>query len=354
MSDNSGLVQIADYGTSTTATSSTPGDVLGYLKDTKVQQGELGTAIKTAAQQYYSQTASGNTIYPQANKTVYRNTDGTGAETTSYSYTFFSGTDQIQSTTTTSPVISSSQNGPGTADTQTTFFDNYKRAIWTKDGDAFINYIAYDPATGAVSKTIVDVDTTRTSDFQNLPSGWGTPTGGGLHLVTSSVVDGLGRATQITDPNGNITYRVYLDTNYEVRVYPGWNSSTNAPTGPTRDFREDRVSSYYETLTMSATPALDVNNHPTGGEAVSGVQTLSRQYMSAGGQIVRKDDYLNLNGLTYSVAAYIGTQGTNYYTTNFGYDDRGRKDRVQTPNGTIYRTVYNGLGSRRIIPRPRT
>src|SRR6266853_1070387 len=66
--------------------------------------------------------------------------------------------------------------------------------------------------------------------------------------------------------------------------------------------------------------------------------------MSAGGQIVRKDDYFNLPGVTYSVSAYIGTQNTNYYTTNFGYDDRGRKDRVQTPNGTIYRTVYDGLG----------
>jgi YD repeat-containing protein len=51
-----------------------------------------------------------------------------------------------------------------------------------------------------------------------------------------------------------------------------------------------------------------------------------------------------LSGLSYSVAAYIGTQGTNYYTTNLGYDDRGRPDRTQTPNGTIYRKVYDGLG----------
>ena len=35
--------------TSTTATSSTPGDVIGYVKDRKIQQGELGTAIKTMA-----------------------------------------------------------------------------------------------------------------------------------------------------------------------------------------------------------------------------------------------------------------------------------------------------------------
>ncbi len=116
MSDNSGLIYIQDYGTSTTATSSTPGDVIGYLKDTKVQQGELGTAIKTSAQQYYSQTANSMTIYLVANTTKYRNTDGTGAETTGITYTFFSGTNQIQSVTTTLPVISSGQNGPGTAD----------------------------------------------------------------------------------------------------------------------------------------------------------------------------------------------------------------------------------------------
>jgi hypothetical protein len=82
-------------------------------------------------------------------------------------------------------------------------------------------------------------------------------------------VDGLARPTQITDPNGNITFNVFLDTNYEVRTYPGWNSTTHTTTGPTQDVREDRVSSYYETLTMSATPAVDGNGNPTGGEAVS-------------------------------------------------------------------------------------
>lgn len=344
MSDNSGLIYIQDFGTSTTATSSTPGDVIGYLKDTKVQQGELGAAILTSAEQYYSQTANGITIYLVANTTKYRNTDGTGPETTSVTYTFFSGTNQIQSMAVSLPVVSSSQNGPGTADVTTTFYDVYYRPIWTKDPDGFINYTAYDPLTGAVSKTITDVDTTRTGDFQNLPTGWSTPSGGGLHLIKSFVVDGLGRPTQITDPNGQITYAVYLDTNHELRIYTGWNTSTNAPTGPTQDVREDRVNSYYETLTMSATPALDGNNHPTGGEAISNLQTLSRQYMNAAGQIIRKDDYFNLSGLTYSVATYIGTQNTNYYTTNFGYDDQGRKDRTQTPNGTIYRTVYDGLG----------
>jgi RHS repeat-associated protein len=342
--NTSGLIQITDYATSTTATPTMPGNVAGYLQDTKVEQGQQGTAMLTGSRQYIAQTAGGITIYPVANSTVYRNTDGTGPETTSYTYTFFSGTDQIQSEAVSLPVISSAQNGPATADVHTTFYDVYARPIWTKDPDGFINYTAFDPATGAVSKTITDVDTTRTGDFQNLPSGWSTPSGAGLHLITSFVVDGLGRPTQITDPNGNISYNVFIDTNYEIRTYPGWNSSTHTPTGPTQDTRYDRPGSYWESLTMSATPAVDGNGHPTGGEAISNLQTLSRSYISAGGQVARGDAYLNLTGVTYSVSQYIGTLNTNYYTTLYGYDDRGRPNRTQTPNGTIYRTVYDGLG----------
>src|SRR5205085_2639139 len=150
--------------------------------------------------------------------------------------------------------------------------------IWTKDPDGFQTYIAYD-VTGAATKAITDVDTTQTGDFSNLPSGWSTPTGGGLHLLTSIEVDSLGRGTKVTDPNGNVTYTVYNDPNHEMRTYAGWNSSTNTPTGPTQMVREDRNYStgYTEALTMSATPAVS-GGRPTGTESVSSVQTLSRSY----------------------------------------------------------------------------
>jgi hypothetical protein len=64
-----------------------------------------------------------------------------------------------------------------------------------------LTYTAYDAATSAAVKTIIDVDTTQTSDFTGLPSGWSTPTGGGLHLITTVEVDDLGRTTKMTDPN---------------------------------------------------------------------------------------------------------------------------------------------------------
>src|SRR5207249_4697642 len=80
-----------------------------------------------------------------------------------------------------------------------------------------------------------------------------------------------------------------------------------------------------------------------GTEAVSGVQTLSRDYTNAAGQVVSSDRYFNLAALAYSTAAALGTEGVNYYRTRQGYDSRGRPDRVQTPTGTIGRTVYDGL-----------
>ncbi len=43
--------------------------------------------------------------------------------------------------------------------------------------------------------------------------------------------------------------------------------------------------------------------------------------------------YFNLSGVTYSTAQYIGTRNTNYYTTNHGYDDRGRLDPTKPSIG---------------------
>jgi RHS repeat-associated protein len=227
----------------------------GYYQDTKLQNGQTGTPILQRAVQYFTRTA-GATVHPVASTTVYRNTNGTGGESTSYAYTFVTGTPAIQSVTTTLPIIPTAENGPGTADTSTTYEDNYGRPAWTRDGDGFLGYTAYDQATGAVTKSITDVNTADTGDFTGLPSGWTTPTGGGLELITQNTVDALGRTTKGIDPNGNVTYTVYNDPNYEVSVYPGWNSSTGTPTGPTQVTRQDRPGSYTETLTMSAAPHL--------------------------------------------------------------------------------------------------
>jgi RHS repeat-associated protein len=341
---NLGQILITDYATAGSAGETTPGDASGYFKDWQLQLGQLGTPIQLGSSLYFAHSASGATVYPLAASTHYANTDGTGAETTSYNYTWFPNTTQVQSVTTIRPVATPDQNGPGTPDVITSFFDIFAELTWTKDGGGFIHYTAHDPTTGAVTRTITDVDTRRTGDFTNLPPGWVTPPGGGLHLVTQTDVDALGRPTKVTDANQNVTYTVYNDPKHEVRTYRGWNSSTNGPTGPTEVSRQDRAGSYTEMLTMSAAPALDGSKHPTGAEDYSSIQTLARSYTNSAGQVVNQDSYFNLSGLTWSSSTTLGTENVNFYRTRWAYDDRGRLSQVLDPTGTLTRADYDGLG----------
>jgi RHS repeat-associated protein len=342
LNDSSGFITLADYYTTT---SSMDGSVAGYQEDVQIEQGDQGTPIPQETWTYTQQTVGSVTVSPLASDTVYRNTGGTGGETTTYTYSWFTDTVQIESEETSLPVISTDDNGSGSADTSTTFFDTNGNPIWTKDGDGFLTYRAFDVATGAMTKQIVDVNTgsSYTGDFTDLPSGWSTPSGGGRHLISSDEVDGLGRAVKETDPAGNITYLVYLDTDHEVRVYVGWNASGGTTTGPTQVIRADRANSYIETLTMTATPAVS-SGRPTGSEAISGLQSLSRTLTNSADQTVEQDAYFNLSGLSYSTSVYLGSSGTNYYPTLQDYDNLGNPNRTVSPTGTITRTVRDDQG----------
>lgn len=341
LSNSTGLITTYSYYTDDTGTETTSGGAAGYTQSISIRQGETGTAVPQSTLQYFTRTEGGSTTHPIATQTVYRNDNGTGAETTSFTYTWFSGTTRVQSMTTSLPVVSTGQNGPGSADVSTTVFNSNGRPIWMKDADGFLTYMSYDEATDALVKMIRDVDTTLTSDFTDLPTGWSTPAGGGLHLVSTMQVDSRGRDVQQVDPNGNVTYTVYDDANHEVRVYAGWNSSTGMPTGPTQVFIDDRDDGFTESFTMAATPHLTAGV-PDGTEAISDIQTLERDYVNAAGQVSAVDRYFDLTGLTYTTAV-MGTLNVNFYQTQYGYDDRGRLDRTETPTGTIYRTVYDGL-----------
>ncbi|MBY0526219.1 MAG: SBBP repeat-containing protein [Gemmataceae bacterium] len=521
LADSAGLIQVIDYYTSTTATGSTAGGVAGYQQDTKIQQGETGTAILQDTEAYYTHTGGSATVNPLATVTVYRNTNGTGGQTTSFAYMWFASSTQPESLTVTYPTVSSGQNGPGSADQEVSYFDTYGRTVWHKDAEGYLTYIGYDLATGDVVRTVEDVQTapvltavdigspspagsasvssgtytvvgggadiygwsdqftfaaqtwsgdgvliaritsltntngsakaavmfrdstaagasyalvdvtpgagveflrrqsntgggssattvtgitapvwvklTRvgnlftayyssngtswtligsdtvimgtdalaglaacshnngtatTATFTNVsltPSmGWTTPAGGGLNLTTTAAIDALGRPTQVTLPAGNIIYTTYNDASHEMRVYQGWNTSTNAPTGPTWVYREDRAGSYTEVLTTADTPHL-TSSKPDGTETITigNLQTLTRSHVSAGGQVDTVDAYASFSGVSaYGTALVLAgaSAGTHYFRTAFGYDNRGRNNRVLTPNGTIYRTVSDGLG----------
>lgn len=327
--------QVHPSGYATSATTSTGGGVAGYNHDSYVQQGEAGTPTLTATADFLvrNTAVAGTSIsafyFPLADKTDYGSSGGGDPRKTSYAYTWLSG-NQPQSITTTYPPITTTQNGPASSNTDTAHADvevdwlnNYGQVVWQKNGDGFLSYTNYDLATGAVVKQISDVNTADTSDFSGLPTGWTTPTGGGAELITSMAVDGLGRITELSSPNANagtnanaVTYTVYNDATHEVRVYPGYSTTSHTTTSPVQISREyypttSEPTLYFETMTSSAAPSYDLTTGvPTGTETISApyIQSLSRQLTNNGGQVYEQDDYANLTGVTYSqTSLHLGT-----------------------------------------------
>ncbi len=367
--DSTGLITTYEYYTTTTATDTAPGSVDGLLKAWYVQQGELGPPVVQQSWTYYARASGGATTHQIATDTVYGLDSGTALDfsdrdprATTYTYTWFAGTNQISSVNVAHPVVGAAHNGPGSADVETTVLDIHGRPIWSRDAAGYIHYTAYDRLTGGVVKTIADVDTARTGDFAGLPSGWSTPSGGGLHLINAYQFDDLGRTVKAVDPDGRVTHWVYNDADHEVRVYRGWNATTHTTTGPIEVRREYRPLSgassgelavYYESLTSSAIPTYDpVTNAPTGREVLdeTNIQSLTREITNNGGQIVDSLLYYSMSGIVYaSATAYLGTASNdsasgNYHGTTYSYDHQGRVNRAVTPSGTIHRKVYDALG----------
>jgi hypothetical protein len=54
LNNTTGLIELTDYCTTTTATETTPGGVAGYYEDTTIEQGKLGTPALQESRQYYA------------------------------------------------------------------------------------------------------------------------------------------------------------------------------------------------------------------------------------------------------------------------------------------------------------
>jgi RHS repeat-associated protein len=367
LSNTTGLFQIYHYGSTSTIDSSSDGatgDVFGSLKSQGIRQGEStsGTEIPQEAFTYVKITDG---VFEIATDTQYAEEGSGSARTTSYSYTYDGA--RLLSIETSLPAVSSGNNGSGSADVSTTVYDDFGRPEWTRDAGGFLSYMHYDLATGALVKMIQDVNTSNTGDFADLPTGWTTPSGGGLHLITTYEVDTYGRTTKMVDPGGNITYTVYNDSAREVRTYPGWTgSNTTGPIQITRMYypaagaASGQQTAYTETLTLAATPTVS-GGKPTGAESITAANlvSLTRNLLNDAGQVVETDAYFSFSGLTYGAEhAILQTSGGSpvdatasndsstgsYHKSVYGYDSAGRQNYVMAPTGTITRTVYDQLG----------
>ncbi|VTR96659.1 rhs repeat-associated core domain-containing protein : YD repeat protein OS=Isosphaera pallida (strain ATCC 43644 / DSM 9630 / IS1B) GN=Isop_2419 PE=4 SV=1 [Gemmata massiliana] len=171
LNDSTGLVTAYTYGFSNSATDFAAADVVGYLKRVDLKQGETGAAVPQRTLTYIKHTELTHAFFFTASDTVYRNDNGTGALTTSYAYTYYDGFNQVASVVATLPTVTTAQNGSNAATMVTTVSEAFGHPVWTKDQAGIITYTEYDTLTGAVVKTITDVDTTQTGTFAVKPGG---------------------------------------------------------------------------------------------------------------------------------------------------------------------------------------
>lgn len=343
LSDTEGMLQGTVYYTSTGS-----GAAKGYVHYEALQHGQDGGVIKLKEYQYteYTNGTSGS-IFPVSKEILYPS-DSVQTTTieTNYSYTFQSGQFQIQERTTTLPAIPTSQQGSGTSNSFVDVYDTGGNRTWHKDERGFITKSSFDIPTGAITQRIDDVDTSTAS---GVPSGWTTPAGGGLNLVTDFEHDDRGRITQELGPahtvdlNGTATeirtatWTVFNDIDNIVMSANGYRIVSSAsdvlvnPVSITIRDRNGNVTQQIEAVRASTSGKLQ----PTDTFAQSSyVRWTTRQYTEC--------CLLESTRVYHTIpASGDGTSGTNYDQTSYGYDDMNRRNRVQTPGGTITFSIYD-------------
>ena len=344
LKNSDGLIRLTEYYTSTGS-----GGAKGYVKSRKLQHGQTGTPVVLNLTEYTSHSAGGTTIYPVSKETTYTNDDSTGAVVTEYSRTYHSGTVQIDQKTTTLPAIPTSQNGSGTANSFVEVYDADGYLTWRKDERGFITRFKYDIVTGATTQRIDDVDTTQVTDE---PTGWTTPTGGGLHLVTDYESDDQGRITQELGPVHSIdlsgtatnirtaTWTVYKDSESRTVVGQGYQKTSDSSftlVNPVSIVKRDKNGNALEQI--QATRA------STSGKLLS-TDTFAQSSYTRWTTNQYTDCCLLASTRVYHTipSSGAGTSGTNYDQTDFGYSDMKRRNRTVTPGVTITFVVHDVRG----------
>lgn len=339
LNDSTGLIEVTDYYESAGS-----GGAPYYVQDHKVRQGQSGSDILVHSLTYTSNTDSaGNIVYPVATQVSYPNaSDPSVTITTSYSYTWYSGTNQLQQKTTTLPAISTGQNGDGTTPTVVEEYDSYGNLSQRTDERGIVNQFTYDPTTGRMTEQTL-----------NVQSGVTEP---GVNVTTDFVYDQWGRLIQTTGPSHTVvlsgtatsvqgvTWNVYVQSveptsgTWDVdQIWTGKGYATSGPTytliDPVTIVNKDKDGRITDQIT---------SHRSSGSGALSATDTFNQTDWQSWSSTQYDDQHRTLSERTYFLipSSGDGTAGTNYGQTTYGYDALERRNRVVAPGGTITRTVW--------------
>jgi RHS repeat-associated protein len=260
-----------------------------------------------------------------------------------FTYTWQGSSFQIATRTTTFPVIATTQNGSGSANSRTEQFDAYRQLIWVLDELGYITGNSYDLATGGLTQVIQDASS---------GTPWTPLPGSHLNLTTNLTVDGYGRPTQSLGPvhsidvSGTSTsirraqWTVYDDVNLQVRVGVGYQKTSDSSftlINPVRISQLDEAGRVTDEI--SATRA------STSGQLLPTDTFAQSSYVRWQRTLYSQSPGVGLTQIYFLIpSSGSGSQGVNYNQSQVGYDTMRRVIREVTASGTITRYVFNTMG----------
>jgi RHS repeat-associated protein len=342
VNNTSGLIKINTYYSTTGS-----GAVAGYIQYNQVQQGQSGTPVTVRSYTYSSNTASGVTIYPINTQVDYPVAGSTTPSiTTTFTYTYYSGTNNIHTKTTTLPTISSGQNGSGSSYTTVETYDAFGNLTQTVDERGVTNTYTYSGILSLKTQQILNyvsgvtqpgVNVTSNYTYDNLgrliqtlgPSHTANPSGGSAASVRKAdwVV-----YTQSTQPSSGTWSgdQIWTGSGYTTGSGPSYTYNLVNPVSITIQDKDGRTTDQITSRRTTGSGALS----PTNTFAQTDWQTwTSTQY---------DNQHTKISECVYFVipSSGTGTVGTNYGQTHYGYDALERLNRVKSAGGTITRTVW--------------
>ena len=352
---STGLVRVFEY--------TSDGDVSGQ----KIKQGNSGTAYYVSATDYLGGSNANQKhlvtyqyVFPQAE------TSRTAATrvATQFSYTFWTGTDTIQTLTATYPTVASTENGSGYPTSSVNYYDNRGRLRWQKDPLGYVTYYSYHPVNGETAYIVRDADPNSLPSSADagenatkwVPSSNGSassnkPTrGGGLPTALKQVEFNefdLRARVELTatedGTSGTILARHYsvYELNRHLR-FAYWDTTNNQPFLPIEVTVFDDAGTVTDQYTVDPARTAASGGKPTGLSAGTDqthyVRWTRPVYDAVTGEVTATHAYFDIPSSGY------GTKDTNYTESLVGYDAQGRRDRSVSPGGTISRTVFDTLG----------
>ena len=316
----------------------------GDLQSVSLKNGTSGTAVPQQTLTYTTRTVLlQGSIRKIASETSYRNDNGTGAITTSYAYTWQGSTFQIDTLTTTLPVVGTGENGTGATYTTELHYDASGFLVKSVDERGHVTTYTYDQARGGMTQMVRDQGTGKlnlTTDYQLDDRGRTIRELGPVHSVDISGTSTSIRTARWTyykdEEDGNWTFQGYRKVSDSSDHILGPVTVTQPNLAPPSGYSGFRQSSAFDAVYSGSgipSPSDPISIFPQSSSWVR----WSLDLIDTAGERTKQWNYFAIPSSGY------GAVTTNFGEKQFFYDSAGRQNMTTCAGGTTDKTTYNAM-----------